>query len=181
MSECDKFKLQFSDYLDGELPLAQRKELDDHLSICWDCAETIRQIKAIQESLRNIPPISTGPDFEQRLHDQLHSLPGRTNIIPLPMQSWKLPAMGSAIVLATVGLFYVFNHSVDNSNPSLNGGGGNFYPAATQMPASSPNYQLSNTPANQAEYSQNPQKEDSLGNDTVRVNQKGLQLVGDNK
>ncbi len=180
MSECDKFKLQFSDYLDGELPLAQRKELDDHLAVCWDCAETVRQIKVIQESLRNIPRISTGPDFEQRLHNQLHSLPGRSNIIPLPMQNWKLPAMGSAIVLATVGLFYVFNHAPENTNPNLNGGG-NFYPAATQMPVSSPNYQLSNTPANQAEYGQASQKKDSLGNDTARVNQDGLQLVGDNK
>ena len=180
MSECDKFKLQFSDYLDGELPQVQRKELDDHLSICWDCAETIKQIKIIQESLRNIPTIATGPDFEHRLHDQLHNLSGGGNIFPLTMQNWKLPAMGSAIVLATVGLFYVFNHSVDTNNPSLNGGG-SFYPAATQVPASSHNYQLSNTPANQADYSQNPSREDSLSNDTVQVNQNGVQLVGDNK
>ncbi|GAB4365340.1 MAG: hypothetical protein Kow0042_04520 [Calditrichia bacterium] len=173
MSNCDKFKMQFSDFLDGELSLAQQKELDDHFKICPECAEVYRQIKIIQQSIRQLPRYTTSPDFEKKLHEQIFNSAHKTSFIPQPLHTWKLPAMGSAIVLATVGLFLVFNSPSDSPQNST------YNPATTRVSSSS--FQnLPTSPAQQS-LSNTPKKtltEDTLKLDENLLNQNGMQLVG---
>lgn len=38
---------RLSEYLDGELPVAERHELEAHLSSCADCRETLEELKAV--------------------------------------------------------------------------------------------------------------------------------------
>jgi len=127
MMDCDKFRSKFSTYLDGELPTEQRKALDSHFTVCLACQEIFRQMKIIQQSLKQLPQISSSPDFEQRLRQQIFNSEKRASVIPFQFQNWKLPAMGSAIVLATLGLFFVFNNTTDTSQIPVNS------PASTQI------------------------------------------------
>lgn len=138
MAECDKFKRVFSDYLDGEISFEERRLLEEHLRVCTDCSETVRQLKIIQESLRRMPQVKTSPDFEQRLHQQIFTPQTSLQFNNPLFQNWKLPAMGSAIVLATVGFFLIFGDSSDSDSKRLMKSGGQLQPAATQI--SKPNY-----------------------------------------
>ena len=111
MTDCDKFRMDFSNYLDGELHSQVRKLLDDHFAECPDCHETYRQMRDIQQNLNNLNRLSTSPDFEQKLQQRIQKENENPGIIPAQLQNWKLPAMGSAIAVAAVSLFLVFNNS----------------------------------------------------------------------
>ncbi len=138
MTECDKFKKFFSEYLDGEISFEERRSLEAHLQMCNDCSETVRQMKIIQESLRRMPQVKTSADFEHRLHQQIFAPQTPVQLGNQLFQNWKLPAMGSAIVLATVGFFLIFGDSSDSDSHRILKSGGQFQPAATQI--SKPDY-----------------------------------------
>jgi len=118
--ECDKFRMNFSNYLDGELHFEGRKLLDDHFSICPDCAEDYRQMKDIQNNLSKLPPISASPGFEKSLQQRILRQNQNPGFIPPQLQNWKLPAVGSFIVVATVSLFLVFNNSPAPDSGNIN-------------------------------------------------------------
>jgi len=103
--------MYFSNYLDGELHFEERKLLDDHFSECQECHEAYRQIKDIQHNLGNLSPLSTSPGFEQGLQQRILKQNQNPGFIPPQLQNWTLPVMGSAIVVATVSLFLVFDNS----------------------------------------------------------------------
>lgn len=172
MMDCDKFRSKFSSYLDGELPTEQRKALDTHFTVCPSCQEIFRQMKIIQQSLKQLPQISSTPDFEQRLRQQIFNSEKRAHVIPFQFQNWKLPAMGSAIVLATLGLFFVFNNTTDTSQIPVNS------PASTQISVGK-----SSTGGAQVTPSK-PEKTtlipDSSRMDTSRIKQEGFMQVGSN-
>ncbi|OPX33782.1 hypothetical protein B1H10_05075 [candidate division KSB1 bacterium 4484_188] len=180
MSDCDKFKMQFSNYLDGELSAFQRKELDEHFSICPDCSQTIRQMKIIQQSLRQMPSFHTSPDFERRLHQHIFEPQHeRAGVFPFPWQNWKLPAMGSALVLATLSLFLVFNPT-DNNNTQISNQNKTMVPAATRL--SGPNSFNSFQPSSVASGKNvSALHSDSLFDDSTQIDREGIQLVGKRK
>ncbi len=179
MVDCDKLKTNFSDYLDGDIPLEQRKQLDDHFEHCPDCHEIIRQMKIIQDSLKKLPQVNTSPDFEKRLHQQIFNPAPKNNFVPPILSSWKLPAMGSAIVLATVGLFLVLDNSSDSGTSDYQELRNNFNTAAPQIPAGNQKNAAIQEDAVAEEnviIPQKPRIEDSL-----RVNQEGVQEVGNRR
>lgn len=174
MADCDKLKSSFSDYLDGEIPHNQRKELDEHFGKCAGCQDTLRQMRIIQRSLSQLPQISTTPQFEQRLHQQIFSQNSETRLIPQSFLSWKLPAMGSALVLATVGLFLVLFDSPDPGNTLPDKMNIPVNTAAPQIPASSP-LNIHKTPTTQVSESTgitgDSVRQDSLFLDTEAIRQ----------
>ncbi len=179
MDSCDKFKLQFSSYLDGELSGIERKDIEEHFIKCPPCAETVRQIRIIQQSIRQMPQISSSPGFEQKLHQQIFNPNMKSTFFPLPLQNWKVPAMGSAIVLATVGMFMVFNHSTDGTKYPLNHTQGRYYPAASQLPASRQVNRFGSSTASSMQFESSTLINDSLKSDTTRLDRQGLKMVGE--
>jgi anti-sigma factor RsiW len=172
MTDCDKFRSKFSSYLDGEIPAEQRKALDSHFSLCPACQEIFRQMRIIQQSLKQLPQLSSSPDFEQRLRQQIFNSERRAHIIPFQFQNWKLPAMGSAIVLATLGLFFIFNNTTDTSQIPVNS------PASTQISVGK-----SSNVSGQAKPSQLGKTTlipDSSRADSSRIKQEGFLQVGGN-
>jgi len=174
MPECDKFRMNFSNYLDGELHFEVRKLLDDHFSVCPDCAEDYRQMKDIQKNLNHMPHISTSPGFEKSLQQRILKQNQNPGFIPPQLQNWKLPAMGSAIVVATVSLFMVFNNSpapdpgetinqVNTAKPQITGN------ANDQV----------NVPEKSApsEYQSTTLIPDSLASDSLRLQRENIQQV----
>jgi hypothetical protein len=179
MVDCDKLKSSFSDYLDGELPIDQRKELDNHFADCADCHETIRQMRIIKQSMMQIPHISASPGFEQKLHEQIFRSDQKESFIPQLLQNWKLPAMGSAIVLATVGLFLVFNDSTEPPSNGADPGSQKFLQAAPQIQGSND----AEIPSNESTFSteRSTAIKDSMVADSLRIKPEGFHQVGDNK
>lgn len=112
MHECDKYKPYYSSYIEGDLFLDQRGRIEDHLSICPPCRRAVQRLKLMCNTLRSLPILTTSPDFEYRLHQQITSLSdGHSLHLSLPIQNWKVPAFASIAVLGIIGLFMVFNSS----------------------------------------------------------------------
>ncbi len=100
MQECDKFRVHFSSYIEGELLSEERQALEAHLAVCNDCSETIYQIKIIRRSLQALPTITTSRNFEYQLQQRLENLntssPWTGPFLNLK-RNWKIPAIGSAV------------------------------------------------------------------------------------
>jgi anti-sigma factor RsiW len=179
MSGCDNYVMEFSNYLDGEISLSLRKEIDDHLSICSECFETFRQMQLIQQSLQQLSQITTSPDFERRLHQQLYRSGHQKSAFFQPSwQNWRLPAMGTVLVIATVIFFSVFNSPTDSKRPATYELRGNFYPAAAQLPTSSQANQLTEPPPPTQKAGIQTTVRDSVKEETPRINRDDYQLTG---
>ncbi len=138
MHECDKVRSFISDYIEGELHPHIRREVEAHLEICTDCNEVAYQVRVICRSLQNLPQISTSPDFEQKLHSQINSM--RQIKFPLlsgAMQSWKIPAVGSVVILATIGLFIIFNPTRSRVGNTSTIESSSLTPGSVQIPTQS--------------------------------------------
>ncbi len=110
MHQCDKFRVYFSSYIEGELHSEQRKYLEAHLAVCSECSEAVYQIKIIRESLRRLPPIRTSDGFETQLHYRINQFSQQsTSPFFLIREHWKIPAIGSAILLMVVTTFIFFS------------------------------------------------------------------------
>jgi anti-sigma factor RsiW len=177
MVDCDKFKKDFSSFLDGELPYDQQQLLEDHLKICPNCKETIRQIKIIKQSLNYLPQVNTSPDFEQKLRQQIFQQNQKSPFLPPQLQNWKLPAMGSAIVLATLGLFLVFNESPDSKVPGQRSTENSYNTAVPQLPGSQQSSVRSSGNQQTADYESSTLISDSTANDSLYFRKEGIQQV----
>ncbi len=174
MAECDKFRMQFTDYLDGELPVAERTELEAHLAICESCAETLRQIRIIQQSLQNVPTLTTSPGFETRLHQMIREQETRSAFPFWSFQGWKVPAMGSALVLASLGLFLVFNHQEEATS-----GKATYIPAAAQISTQFNKQSVTPSPAQvkPVQESEIATQDTLMEEDTVQINHRQVQFI----
>jgi hypothetical protein len=118
MSECDKFQSLFSKYIEGDLFPEQRKSLEDHLALCPPCQKAVRRLKVLCKSLKSMPVLTTSPDFESRLHQQIAGLGDGNSIhFSIPINNWKIPAAASFAAIVVIGIFLVFN-SIDNRSES---------------------------------------------------------------
>lgn len=112
MNDCDKFKSMFSSYIEGDLFPEQRRALEDHLVICPPCARAVKRLKEMCNSLRSMQVLTTSPDFEYRLHQQIANIGNSHSIqFSIPVQNWKIPAAASLVVLAGVSVFLIVNSS----------------------------------------------------------------------
>lgn len=120
MSECDKYKSLFSNYIDGDLFPEQRKFIENHISVCPPCQRAVQRLKVICKSLRSMPVLTTSPDFESRLHQQIANLGyGQSINLSLPIQNWKIPAAASFAVIILIGIFLFFDSSDNLQNSTI--------------------------------------------------------------
>jgi len=54
---CGKYQSQFNDYLDGDLLLRERQELQHHLKECLPCYRKWSSLQKTHEILRQLPPL----------------------------------------------------------------------------------------------------------------------------
>ena len=174
MTDCDKFRMNFSNYLEGELHFEGRKLLDDHFSVCPDCHDTYRQMKDVQQNLNNLPPISTSSGFEKSLQQRILRQNQNPGFIPPQLQNWKLPAVGSAIVVATVSLFLVFNNSPAPDSGNINN---QVNTAIPQIPSNAGKAVDVPERSTLSTYQSSTLISDSLASDTSHFQPKNIQQV----
>ena len=182
MSECDKFKALYSSYIEGELFPEQRKSLEAHLSLCPPCHRAVERLKTICKSLRELPILTTSPDFELRLHQQIADLSNGNSIrFSMPVQNWKLPAFATVAVIVVIGIFLTMNSpssrsNIDVSSRSVVSGKVNSQKSTSDEVLTN---QERNEPSSRAVAGV---PNDSLGKDSGKDNrEEGLKLVDDQK
>jgi hypothetical protein len=65
--ECQTVHEHLSAYLDRELPLHTREQLDDHFAHCPPCRFTYTQLQTMTTWVRDFPPIEPSPLFVQQV------------------------------------------------------------------------------------------------------------------
>ena len=68
---CKKVIREISNYLDGDLELSARQELERHLEHCDDCRMTVDQTKLTVEIFCDEEPVELPAEVKSRLHDAL--------------------------------------------------------------------------------------------------------------
>jgi anti-sigma factor RsiW len=62
---------ELSSYIDGDLDLAMKQELEKHLGHCEDCTMIVDQTKKTLEIFCDSEPVALPSDVRTRLHEAL--------------------------------------------------------------------------------------------------------------
>jgi predicted anti-sigma-YlaC factor YlaD len=68
---CKSVISELSNYLDGELELAAKQELEQHLVDCLECNMVVNQTKLTVDIFCDSEPVALPPDVQTRLHEAL--------------------------------------------------------------------------------------------------------------
>jgi anti-sigma factor RsiW len=68
---CKGVIREISNYIDGDLELAVRQELERHLEHCEDCKMVVDQTRVTVNVFCDSKPIELSGDVKSRLHDAL--------------------------------------------------------------------------------------------------------------
>jgi anti-sigma factor RsiW len=68
---CNRVIREISDYIDGELDLPVRQELERHLEHCEDCKMVVDQTRLTVEIFCDSKPVELPADVKSRLHEAL--------------------------------------------------------------------------------------------------------------
>jgi anti-sigma factor RsiW len=69
---CKGVIRELSNYIDGDLDLAMKQELERHLGHCEDCTMIVDQTKKTVEIFCGSQPVALPSDVHARLHEVLH-------------------------------------------------------------------------------------------------------------
>jgi len=69
---CKGVILEISNYIDGELELSLKQELERHLKHCEDCKMVVDQTRLTVEIFCDSKPVELPSDVKSRLHEALH-------------------------------------------------------------------------------------------------------------
>ncbi len=68
---CKAVIREISDYIDGELDLSMKQELERHLEDCGDCKMVVDQTRLTVEVFCDAKPVELPADVKSRLHEAL--------------------------------------------------------------------------------------------------------------
>jgi len=68
---CKGVIREISNYIDGDLDLAMKQELERHLEHCEDCQMVVDQTRLTVEVFCDSQPVELPGDVKSRLHDAL--------------------------------------------------------------------------------------------------------------
>ncbi len=99
---CAQAQLLFSAHLEGELQLEVKKELEDHLADCPDCAHLLEAARSLATEWSRLPEIEPPAGLIQKLYliPETASRPEKIRFL-----SWKLwlsPALQPVLTSLTV-------------------------------------------------------------------------------
>ncbi len=68
---CKNLIREISDYIDGDLELSVKQELEQHLEHCGECKMVVDQTRLTVEVFCDSKPVELPGDVKSRLHDAL--------------------------------------------------------------------------------------------------------------
>ncbi|MCX8160905.1 MAG: zf-HC2 domain-containing protein [Candidatus Saccharicenans sp.] len=104
---CDRIQLLFSAYLEGELQPEAKKELEDHLAVCPDCARLLEATRNLASEWPNLPEIEPPASLIQKLYMIPETASGRQKTWSFGWRFWLSPAFQPVLTSVTVVLVVV--------------------------------------------------------------------------
>jgi anti-sigma factor RsiW len=127
--DCTALDDQLADYLEGELPRAERRQVDVHLASCARCAALVRDLERIRSEAGELPELAPSADLwsgiARRIDTPVVSFDSRTtpNVATRRRSSTsrlRTVAVAAALVAVTAGVTYMLTVSrgAGGSNPA---------------------------------------------------------------
>jgi anti-sigma factor RsiW len=78
---CEAFEDRILDYLENQLPAAERARVETHLGGCGECRAFARQLERLDAQLsRTLKPRALSPSFNARLRQRIQTMPLMTAV-----------------------------------------------------------------------------------------------------
>lgn len=133
---------QLSDYLDGDLPREQTRDLESHLETCADCRTAFEELKQVRERAASLvdPPVpddlwagiatrigAAGSTSEGGANGQSASGPARVVSLPVHHRRWafslpQLAAAGFLLVVGSAATVWTLRGNLDRGAVATRGG-----------------------------------------------------------
>lgn len=107
--ECKAVEDLLSPYLEDELSLEERQNIEEHLQICQSCAEMLSFMKEAQISLATLPELEVSEDLIERLYNLPQKKKKFSLVFDFLLRPSLQPIMAAATVLLVVVSFYMFH------------------------------------------------------------------------
>jgi hypothetical protein len=103
--KCRRSEELFSDYREGVLPVPLRKDLEQHLESCPECASLMNCFHDVMETLGSLPRPQPSPDLAEKILDRVHRKLGSRRDEILSFPGFALPARVNWAVWAAAAAF----------------------------------------------------------------------------
>jgi len=109
--DCAGIQELLSEYIDGTLDAKTVQVVEDHLSLCADCKETLASLSAMVEELNALEPMKAPADFLDKIHQRMEprsdfSRLFRKLFVPFKI---KIPLQLAAAATASILVVMVLN------------------------------------------------------------------------
>ena len=109
--DCAGIQELLSEYLDGTLDAKTVQVVEEHLSVCVDCKETLASLSAMVEELNALEPVKAPADFLEKIHQRMEprsdfSRLFRKLFVPFKI---KIPLQLAAAATASILVVMVLN------------------------------------------------------------------------
>ncbi len=106
MNSCSNYSRWFSAYIEDDITKQKRNKIDQHITTCSSCSQTLHEMQQLRQSLFSMRRLKTSASFDVVLQAQLRKERRReqNSKIKFPFfeLNWKMPAY------ASLGVFLVF-------------------------------------------------------------------------
>ncbi len=106
---CSKFQKNLSAYIDGELDLRSKEELEKHLMICHNCQREKDRISEVIELVKSSADIDVPDGLWGRVQEKLVEIPAHSHFALFKWASIPAGAVIFAILLYFFSTTFFFN------------------------------------------------------------------------
>jgi len=91
-------------YLDGNLTIAERRQMEAHLAICTACRERAAEFRSVWDVLDELPALEPSTVFDNRVRERVRQEPVRTGFWGWIVPSPRMAFAGTALLIASIWL-----------------------------------------------------------------------------
>jgi anti-sigma factor RsiW len=119
----DRWTERLSEYLDGELPAADRNALEAHLPGCAGCTEVLQELRAVAAragSLDDRPPAhDLWPGVAARIGVTAGQVPSRRRVLAFRRVTLSVPQLVAAALALVIGSGVVVSRWAGTGSPAV--------------------------------------------------------------
>jgi hypothetical protein len=115
--KCAKVRPRLGDHLEGDLDLAKRARIDEHLSDCASCANELRELRSTVAQIRSLPTPNPPSDLVDNVMRRIEAREGRRQPIVAAIRRLLDPAWAAPLAAGIVGLALFASTEIELVSP----------------------------------------------------------------
>ena len=108
MSPCQRYRESILDFVDGELDILRKKDLEHHLKVCPQCLHLLNQMRTLMSHLKKLPPVKASDDFQILLRETIRrEIAGKRKAMSSSYNFTRrwIPAFSLGVLVILAGFF----------------------------------------------------------------------------